>query len=151
MRIIRQIVIHCAATKANVNVGVKEIRKWHMDRGWSDIGYHYVIRRDGTIEEGRPEEQIGAGVKGFNKHTIHICLVGGLDDDMQPENNFTDKQLLAAKQLARGLVHKYETLTSIRPAVVGHRDFPGVKKACPCFDVVPWFYEMIPDLDEENT
>ena len=150
MRLIHQIVIHCAATKPNMDVGVAEIRKWHMNRGWSDIGYHYVVRRDGTVEEGRDENLVGAGVKGFNKHTIHICLVGGVNDDMEPADNFTHKQKIQAKQLAKKLQKKYHELTGIFPAVVGHRDFPGVKKACPCFDVVPWYYDMIPDLDEEN-
>ena len=149
MRKIEQIVIHCSATKPNMDVGVDEIRKWHKNRGWSDIGYHYVVRRNGEIEVGRDEDLVGAGVKGFNKHTIHICLVGGVNDDLEPDDNYTIRQKNAAKELARKLQKKYFELTGIFPAVIGHRDFPNVRKACPCFDVVPWFYDMIPDLDEE--
>ena len=73
-----------------------------------------------------------------------------MNDDLEPEDNYTLRQKNSAKQLAKGLQKKYHELTGIFPAVVGHRDFPGVKKACPCFDVVPWFYDMIPNLDEET-
>jgi N-acetylmuramoyl-L-alanine amidase len=151
MRDIKWIVIHCAATKEGKDFDVEDIRRWHKNQGWSDVGYHYVIKLDGTIQKGREDSVIGAGVRGYNKNSIHICLIGGLDSNGNPKNTFTDAQLNAARQLAKELQEKYTG--KYNPAVVGHRDFPGVAKACPCFDVGPWFYTPIiedePDEDSD--
>jgi N-acetylmuramoyl-L-alanine amidase len=92
-----------------------------------------VIRRDGLVEEGRPVAQAGAHVAGHNAHSIGICLVGGLDTDGSPQNNFTPKQFDALYALLLTLHHKFPGAE-----VLGHRDFPGVAKACPCFDVRDW-------------
>jgi N-acetylmuramoyl-L-alanine amidase len=83
------LVVHCAATKASMDIGAKEIRRWHKDRGWDDIGYHYVIRRNGDVEIGRPENAVGAHVAGKNSTSVGICLVGGIDDAGKPKANFT--------------------------------------------------------------
>lgn len=134
MRAISQFVVHCSATKAALDVGAAEIRRWHVDgNGWDDIGYHYVLRRDGLVEEGRPVAQAGAHVSGHNANSIGICLVGGLDVDGSPQNNFTPKQFDALYALLLTLHHKFPGAE-----VLGHRDFPGVAKACPCFDVRDW-------------
>lgn len=126
MRNIDTIFIHCADTPANMDIGVVEIKQWHtVERGWSDIGYHYVIRRDGTVEEGRPEEVAGAGVKGHNKNSIHVCLVGG-----KPDANFTMAQYRSMNGLCEQLETKYPGVE-----IMGHRDAPGVTKTCPNFDV----------------
>jgi N-acetylmuramoyl-L-alanine amidase len=135
-REIDHIVIHCAATKAKMDIGADEIRQWHKDKGWNDIGYHYVIRRNGEVEKGRDESIPGAHVAGHNKHTLGICLVGGLDDEGHPEPNFTDEQMLSLRDLVNQLRLKYAL---VNEAIVGHRDFPGVSKACPCFDVRKWW------------
>lgn len=156
MRDIKWVVIHCSATKEGKDFDVEDIRRWHKNQGWSDVGYHYVIKLDGTIQKGREDHVIGAGVKNFNKNSIHICLIGGLDSNGDPKNTFTDAQLQSARQLARDLQEQYTG--KYFPAVVGHRDFPGVAKACPCFDVVPWFYGTQvdiavndePDLDDND-
>lgn len=132
-RIIEAIVIHCAATKPEQDVGAKEIRAWHLARGFNDIGYHHVIRRDGTVEKGRDEAVPGAHVEGHNARTIGVCLVGGIDERGNADNNFTPAQWDALKTLCGALAARY------RAAVFqGHRDFPGVAKACPSFDARLW-------------
>ena len=134
MRKINEIVIHCSATRARADIGVGEIRQWHVQgNGWRDIGYHFVIRRDGGIEAGRPLDQAGSHVTGHNAGSIGLCLAGGLDDNHQPAANFTPAQWAALKD-------KLIELSAAFPGarILGHRDFPGVKKDCPCFDVRTW-------------
>jgi N-acetylmuramoyl-L-alanine amidase len=90
------IVIHCAATKPSMDIGKDEIRKWHVDdNGWEDIGYHFIIRRNGTVEEGRKIDYQGAHAPAVNSRSIGICLIGGLSEDNKPENNFTLEQFLS--------------------------------------------------------
>lgn len=127
------IVLHCSATRAVQNIGAKEIRSWHKAKGWSDIGYHFVIRRDGTVEKGRSLDAIGSHVQGHNHNSVGVCMVGGIGDDMQPANNFTRQQWAALKVLLADLVKRYPKVS-----ILGHRDFPGVHKACPCFDARKW-------------
>lgn len=127
------LVVHCSATPASMNIGRKEIEEWHRAKGWVAIGYHYVIRRDGTVETGRPSDVIGAHVEGHNKNSIGICLVGGVNKAMKPEDNFTASQFAALGGLLHMLKAKYPDA-----AIQGHRDFPNVHKACPSFDVKAW-------------
>jgi len=133
------IAVHCSATSENLDVGAKDIDKWHRAQGWYCIGYHYVIRRDGTIEEGRDREVIGAHVVGFNESSVGICLVGGVDanDPRKAENNYTQEQFDSLKKLLEELKSTYP-----QAKIQGHRDFPNVKKACPCFDVKGWCTEQ---------
>jgi N-acetyl-anhydromuramyl-L-alanine amidase AmpD len=129
-----QIVLHCSATRGIQDVGVKEIRSWHKAKGWKDVGYHFVIRRNGKVELGRPEGDIGSHVQGYNTASIGICMVGGLDDKTwRPSNNFTALQWKALTTLVAQLVKRYPAAK-----VLGHRDFPRVQKACPCFDARTW-------------
>jgi N-acetyl-anhydromuramyl-L-alanine amidase AmpD len=130
------LVVHCAATPPTWNGGAKEIRQWHRDKGWIDIGYHFVIRRDGTVETGRPENTVGAHVENHNSNSIGICLVGGVDEKLKAQNNFTPAQFAALAEKLRELKAKYPNVT-----VQGHRDFPGVKKDCPSFDTRKWIAE----------
>lgn len=129
------IVIHCSATRAVQDIGAKEIRAWHKAKGWADIGYHLVIRRDGRVEKGRPLDAIGSHVKGHNANSVGVCMVGGLANDAPwgPQNNFTAAQWTALKATVADLLKRYP-----KAKVLGHRDFPGVAKACPCFDAKPW-------------
>ncbi|CAK1795587.1 N-acetylmuramoyl-L-alanine amidase [Vibrio crassostreae] len=83
------ITVHCSATPPQQDVDVTEIRRWHKKRGWRDVGYHFVIRRNGDVELGRPLSQTGAHVKGHNKGNIGVCMVGGCNAELQPEDNFT--------------------------------------------------------------
>lgn len=136
------IVVHCSATKASMDIGVQEIRQWHLQRGWSDIGYHKVIRRDGTVEDGRPLDVVGAHVEGFNSRSVGVCMVGGLSAFKDKgEDNFTPDQWLALKSLLRHLRQCYPSAK-----ILGHRDMPKVIKDCPCFDVREWVTTNLPDL-----
>ena len=126
------IVIHCAATPPNMDIGAKEIREWHKTRGWADIGYHDVIRRDGKLEFGREENATGAHVRGYNDRSVGICLVGGVNADNTPENNFTDEQF---KTLRRS-IRFYKALFP-EASIVGHNELDS-GKACPSFDVQAW-------------
>lgn len=136
MRRIDYVVIHCADTFADQDIGVEDIRHWHVaGNGWSDVGYHFVCRRDGTVEEGRDIKTIGAHVKGFNNHSIGLCWVGGRGENGSPENNMTKDQEVSL----RGVVDRM--LSAFPDAVLmGHNDFPGVSKSCPVFDVCDWYY-----------
>lgn len=129
MRAIDKIVIHCADTPSTMDIGVKEIRQWHVkERGWKDIGYHYVIRRNGTVEFGRDLEVVGAHVAGHNTHSIGICLVGG-----KPKANFTLEQWASLAKLVEGLKFTYKNAE-----VLGHCDLDK-NKTCPQFDVRAWW------------
>lgn len=138
---IRFIAVHCAATPSDSDVGAAEIRSWHRAKGWRDIGYHYVIRRDGRIEKGRPDDMPGAHEPRINSHSISICLVGGAPKVGSPahkkglgENNFTPAQWSSLEKQVRTLKVKYPDAE-----VIGHRDVPGVRKACPSFDARKWW------------
>lgn len=130
------IVIHCSATKPGMDIGADEIRQWHKDKGWEDIGYHYVIRRNGTLEDGRDLNSVGAHVAGFNSRSVGICLVGGVGDLGHSENNFTKEQLQTLRDIVKRLLMVWPNAI-----VQGHRDFPNVAKDCPCFDVKEWWDE----------
>ena len=129
------IIIHCAATKKSMDIGYKEIREWHVDQnGWDDVGYHYIIRRNGKLEKARPEEYSGAHAPSHNSRSIGICLVGGMADDGGPENNFTLEQFLTLKDLVNMVMNKYSDITE----VLGHCDVQDNKPNCPGFDVKQW-------------
>ena len=130
---IKYIVVHCSATKANMDIGLAEIDEWHRARGWSGIGYHGVIRRNGTLESGRPLDVPGAHAKGHNHESIGVCLVGGLDSNGRPENNFTEAQFETLRLIIGGFRKHFPAAE-----VLGHRDLPHVAKDCPCFDVREW-------------
>lgn len=127
-REINLIVVHCADTFATMDIGVKEIDQWHRARGWNGCGYHYVVRRNGTIETGRSEYVVGAHVSGHNANSIGICYSGGKGADNRPEDNRTPEQKKALQELIAKLRAKYPGIP-----VLGHRDLDR-HKACPCFD-----------------
>lgn len=131
------IAIHCSATKPGMDIGADEIRQWHKDSGWEDIGYHYVIRRNGTLEDGRELNAVGAHVAGFNSRSVGICLVGGVGDLGRAEDNFKPAQMQTLEKLVK-------QLKKIWPDAIvqGHRDFPNVAKDCPSFDVESWWDDV---------
>ena len=135
MRNINEVFIHCSATMPHLDIGVEEIRRWHKARGWRDVGYHWVIRRDGTVEQGRPESQVGAHVRLHNLYTIGVCLVGGINEDMEPEANYTDAQWESLETLVEDIMERYD-LTEPSLQVRGHNEVST--KACPCFNVSDW-------------
>lgn len=116
-----------------MDIGADEIRGWHTAKGWQDIGYHFVIRRKGIVEKGRPIEQVGAHVEGQNANSIGICMVGGVNSADRPDANFSHRQWAALHDLVSELVDDYPDAQ-----VVGHRSYST--KACPSFDAVAWWY-----------
>lgn len=138
---VRFLVVHCSATPPGDQIGVAEIRQWHKAKGWDDVGYHYVVRRDGTIEAGRSLDFQGAHVEGHNHESLGLCLVGGVRSDNTPDANFTAAQYTSLEHLINLLLPRYPGAV-----VRGHRDFPGVTKACPSFDAPAWWSRTIPEL-----
>ncbi len=128
MRVIHKIIIHCSATKKNGQIGAKEIDVWHKQRGFNAIGYHFVILRDGSIEDGRSVSEVGAHCLGYNHDSLGICLVGGLADNGDAENNFTKEQMQSLKQKLIELVEQFPFVK-----IMGHRDLAATD--CPCFEV----------------
>ena len=126
MRTITKIILHCSATREGQAFTAKDIDRWHRQQGYTMIGYHYVILLDGTVEKGRPIEQIGAHCKGHNAHSIGICYIGGLDLNGKPKDTRTTEQRKAMQQLIDTLREVYPNAT-----VHGHREFAA--KDCPCF------------------
>jgi N-acetyl-anhydromuramyl-L-alanine amidase AmpD len=132
------IVVHCAATKASMDIGATEIRKWHVDdNGWSDIGYHYIIKRGGLVQIGRPEAFQGAHAPAANSKSIGICLIGGMAEDGGPENNFTMEQFLSLKDLIKKIKMTNPNIVEI----VGHSDIQENKPNCPGFNLKEWLYK----------
>ena len=128
MRKINEIIIHCSDTFYDMDIGVDEIRRWHTAKGWNDIGYHYVVRRNGTIEKGRKDNVIGAHCRGHNKISIGVCFVGGKRGNGMGMNNFTNIQMVKGLVLITELTDKYPDVS-----IHGHNEFS--KKKCPVFDI----------------
>lgn len=150
MNKIDAIVIHCSATRAGQDVRAADIDKWHKERGFAMIGYNYVVDLDGTVEVGRPLNKDGAhcntaGLSGvsYNKHSIGICYIGGLDANGNPADTRTPEQKMALSKLVYQLMNEHPGIVE----VIGHRDASPDKngdgkitpnewiKQCPCFDV----------------
>jgi len=146
---VEYLVVHCSATKPNQDIGEAEIRQWHINKGWDDIGYHVIIRLDGTREFGRALDVRGAHVKGYNSISLGICMVGGVDAAGNPADTFSDAQ-------KRSLLTTLDALHLLFPRakVCGHRDFSpdqdrnGIieewewMKACPSFSVQDWLSQV---------
>lgn len=127
-RNIKEIIVHCSATAEGKHFTVEDIRKWHLQRGFSDIGYHYVIYRDGTIALGRNESLSGAHCTGHNSISIGVCYIGGLAaDGKTPKDTRTDAQKKSLITLLKKLKMSYP-----KASIHSHKDFAA--KACPCFD-----------------
>lgn len=127
MRKINEIIVHCTATQDGKNIKVEDINRWHKERGWNMIGYHYVVYLDGTIHQGRSEDQIGAHCLKHNTNSIGVVYVGGLDANGKPKDTRTEAQKQGLRKLLTELKRKYPNAT-----IHGHRDFAA--KACPSFD-----------------
>ena len=137
MRKINKIILHCTATPEGRLTSVKDIRSWHKARGFSDIGYHYIVHIDGSISKGRPEEKQGAHVKGHNKDSIGIAYVGGIDKNtFQPLDTRTEKQKSSLHEIIMNLMKDYPDAT-----LHGHNEFSS--KACPSFDVSKEYENII--------
>lgn len=134
MRKIERIIVHCTATRDDVSAST--VRSWHLDRGWRDIGYHFLIRIDGNIEQGRPLNEVGAHTKGHNRGSLGIAYAGGLDADGTPRDTRTDEQMAALVMLCMSLMVTIPEIDSVH----GHNEFSS--KACPCFDVCDEFWHI---------
>jgi len=140
MRKLRRIFVHTSATSptwmndATLDAKIAEIRRWHVeDNGWSDIGYHYIIDRNGAVGQGRPVSQIGAHVGGHNHDSIGICLIGGRGGNENDEffDHYTKDQDMALRILLADLQNEHGTMS-----IHGHNEVAA--KACPCFQVKRW-------------
>ena len=140
MRTITLLVIHCSAVKPDQTSSAAQIDTWHRrDRHYKfGIGYHYVVRRDGSIEPGRPEWMVGAHCKNHNAHSLGICYEGGLNARGDPADTRTLAQKLAMVQLLEVLHRRYP-----KALIAGHHDL-NPQKACPCFDAVKAYAELQP-------
>ena len=162
------LVVHCSANAEGVDIGAKEIKKFHIEkRGWCDIGYHFVIRIDGTIEPGRDLNKAGAHVADHNANTIGICYVGGLEGTRNSKGQIVTKKKPNGRDIAKDtrtpeqkdslrwlLTQLAALLPSVR-TIKGHRDYsPDLNgngtiepreyiKSCPCFDAIPEYQDIL--------
>lgn len=132
MRAIKEIIIHCSATPEGRDVTIDTIRGWHKQRGFKEIGYHYVIYRDGSVHTGRSVELPGAHCSGHNQNSIGVCYIGGMSKDMtEAKDTRTTAQQAALVKLIKELMTRYPGVS-----VHGHSEYAN--KACPSFDVKKW-------------
>ncbi len=128
-RKISEIIVHCSATPEGRDVKAADIRRWHVnDRGFADIGYHFVVDIDGTVERGRSLDKAGAHCVGHNSRSIGVCYVGGLNRNFKAADTRTEAQRKSLNELIGKLKQAFP-----EAKVYGHRDF--ARKDCPCFDV----------------
>lgn len=133
-RTIKDIIVHCSYTTETMDIGAKDIDRWHRERGWMGIGYHFVITRSGKIEDGRDIERVGAHVQGHNAASIGICMAGGMNRSKDgPAINFTDAQFAALRDLIDDLIALYPSAK-----VSGHCDWTKAK-TCPNFNAAKWY------------
>ena len=130
MRIINLIVVHCSATREDCTLSPEDLDLIHRRRGFNGTGYHYYIRKDGSVHPARPLERVGAHAKGFNANSIGICYEGGLDEEGRPADTRTQAQRFALLDLLTILKHQYP-----EAQIAGHYQLSAtIHKACPCYD-----------------
>jgi len=138
MREVNEIIIHCTATRADQHVTLADINRWHRERGFAKIGYHYVIDRDGRILTGRDEREVGAHCEGRNANSIGIAYIGGLCPSTgKNADTRTKKQKEALEYLIISICMRLNIAQ-----IVGHSEY--TKKDCPCFDAANEYYLLIP-------
>lgn len=135
VREVNNIVIHCTATPIRTSVE-SIVRYWRDNLGWRNPGYHFIVEYDGTIHQLQPIEKPSNGVRGHNADSIHISYIGGVDGS-EPEDTRSQMQYRAMEGLVKALHAVYPNAE-----IKGHRDFPGVNKACPSFSVSEWVQEL---------
>ena len=122
---IKLLIVHCSDTFDTEDIGASEIHKMHLSFGWDGIGYHKIIRRDGLIENGRPEYWVGAHVYGKNNQSLGVCLIG--------KKIFSSEQFNSLEVILTNWKKKYN-----KAIIIGHKDSVKTKKTCPNFDVINW-------------
>lgn len=138
----KAIFVHAADTPPTMDIGWREINQWHTkDNGWAAIGYHVVIRRDGTIEAGRPLDAVGAHVASRNSDSVGVCLIGGKGkfSGLDPSPHYTKEQLASLLVVLKELLGMYP-----QAEVLGHRDADKGKQ-CPSFDIKTWYANIQKD------
>ena len=136
MRKITELIVHCSATPEGKSFSVADIDRWHRQRGWNGIGYHFVIYLDGSIHTGRRLSQIGAHCKGHNANSIGICYIGGCNSyGKSPKDTRTAAQKTALSTLLKELKKQFPNAS-----IHGHRDF--AQKACPSFDATAEYADI---------
>ena len=138
MRRITMIVLHCSGVMPGVHQDISVIDSYHRKKGWNGVGYHEYVRRDGTVQHGRPMWKVGAHVVHHNKHSIGICYEGGLNSASEPEDTRTPEQVRALREL----VERYHAYFP-DAVIVGHHDLDS-SKPCPCFDAVSEYWDLQP-------
>ena len=144
MRSVTMIVIHCSDVPPGVRSSAEDIDNWHKQRvtrngtHWKGIGYHFVVRREGTVETGRKLEEVGAHCDGHNKYSIGICYEGGQDYPGHHADTRTPEQVKAMRKLVEQMHAKFP-----KAVILGHRDLDSGKK-CPCFDAIPEYQDLQP-------
>lgn len=137
MREITEIIVHSTATPNGMRATARDIDRWHRQRGYDEIGYHFVVLHDGIIQAGRAVATIGAHCKGHNEHTIGIAYVGGLNSSKQSSDTRTQSQKLSLTALIKSLISQYPTIRKVS----GHRDYCNT--ACPSFDAHAEYNKLI--------
>ena len=135
MRRVTLLIVHCSAVRPRQRSSALDIDGWHKAMGWKSIGYHYVVRRDGTIEKGRSVDEVGAHCTGHNKYSIGICYEGGLDEDGRSADTRTAEQKRTMRQLLADLKKDFP-----QAIIVGHNVFSN--KDCPCFDAAKEYADL---------
>ena len=139
MRIITLIIIHCSTVRPEQEYGVRDIDNDHRKRGWKyGCGYHYVVRRDGTVETGRPLEMVGAHCLPHNRHSIGICYEGGLNAKGEQADTRTDAQKKAMRELLERLHRQFP-----KAMILGHNVFDPMR-GCPCFNAQQEYADLQP-------
>ena len=145
MRQINDLIIHCSATFPDRCVTIADITRWHQQRGWKTIGYHYVILPDGTVQTGRPLEEAGAHCRNHNAHSIGICYIGGMaysngardtTGKGYPSDTRTEAQKAALRRLLQELRTRFPNAQ-----IHGHSNY--APKACPCFDAPREYADLL--------
>lgn len=134
-RNIKEIIVHCSATPEGRNISVEQIRQWHLQRGFSDVGYHYIVYRDGSVHIGRDVDIAGAHCTGHNTISIGVCYIGGCDGHMTPKDTRTPAQAKALRELLTDLKEVYP-----KARIHSHKDFAN--KACPSFDATAEYKDI---------
>lgn len=128
MRQVKKIILHCTATVEGQEFDITDVDRWHKKRGWKSVGYHYLIKQDGTLQVGRSLDEVGSHAKGENSDSIGIVYVGGLDANKEPKDTMTAYQELTLMELIFSLRTVFHWMS-----VHGHNEYSN--KACPSFDV----------------
>ena len=136
MRKINYIAVHCTATAQNATIETLQ-KYWRENLGWIAPGYHHIVTADGEVVKLLEHGNVSNGVHGYNAHTINVCYFGGVDSLNKPIDNRTPKQRKALLVILRQLKEQYPDAI-----IQGHKDFPNVAKACPCFDAKTEYKEL---------